>query len=317
MNYLGIDLGGTNIKGAIVSEAGEILRESSRKTRVELGPDAIADGIAELILELAGEEKLGGVGLGCPGTVDDETGEVVCAFNLGLIHYDMRGRIKDRTGYEIRLGNDANVAALAESLVGAAKGAQSAVVLTLGTGVGCGVVIDGRMLTGYTGAASELGHMVIAEGGAPCTCGRKGCFEAYASATALIRMTKEAMERHPESAMFSVEQELGGELSPRVTFLAKERGDAAAAEVISDYIRYLAAGVTNVVNIFFPEVIAFSGGVANQGEALLEPLREEVRRQEFGGRYVRKRVRLVNCTLGYQAGVIGAALLAAPVSGKA
>lgn len=311
MNYLGIDLGGTNIKGAVVNEAGEILREGSRKTHVELGPDAIADGISALILDLAGEEKLAGVGVGCPGTVDDESGEVVCAFNLNLIHYDLRGRIRERTGYEIRLGNDANVAALAETLVGAAKGAQSAVVLTLGTGVGCGVVIDGKMLTGYTGAASELGHMVIAEGGAPCTCGRKGCFEAYSSATALIRMTKEAMERHPDSAMFAVQQELGGELNPRVTFLARERGDAAAEQVIHDYIRYLAAGVTNVINIFFPEVIAFSGGVANQGEALLAPLREEVRRQEFGSKYVRKHVRLINCTLGYQAGVIGAALLAA------
>ena len=309
MNYLGIDLGGTNIKGGVVNEAGEILREASRPTMVENGPDAIADGIAALIRDLEQGETFGGVGLGCPGTVDDESGEVVCAFNLNLIHYDLRGAIKARTGYEIRLGNDANVAALAEATVGAGKGAHSTVVITLGTGVGCGVVLEGKMLTGYTGAASELGHMVIAEDGAKCTCGRRGCFEAYASATALIRMTRDAMAENPNSAMHAVAGE-NGAIDGRTAFMAAERGDGAAAEVVREYVKYLAAGVTNVVNIFFPEIVAFSGGVANQGEALLKPLREEVRRQEFGGAYVKRHAKLVQCTLGYQAGIIGAALLA-------
>ena len=309
MNYLGIDLGGTNIKGGVVNAAGEILRETSRPTNVDKGPDAIADGIAAVIKDLEQGETFAGVGLGCPGTVDDENGEVVCAFNLGLIHYDLRGAIKMRTGYEIRLGNDANVAALAEATVGAAKGAHSAVVITLGTGVGGGVVLEGKMLVGWTGAASELGHMVVEEGGAPCTCGRKGCFEAYSSATALIRMTKEAMAAHPESAMHAVAAELGG-VDGRTAFTAKQRGDAAAEEVVETYVRYLGCGVTNIVNIFFPEVIAFSGGVANQGEALLAPLREEVARCEFGHKYVKRHTRLVQCTLGYKSGVIGAALLA-------
>ncbi len=308
MNYLGIDLGGTNIKGGVVNEAGAILREASRPTMTERGPEAIADGIAALIRELEQGETFGGVGLGCPGTVDDESGEVVCAFNLGLIHYDLRAAIKARTGYSIRLGNDANVAALAEAAVGAGRGAHSTVVITLGTGVGGGVVLEGKMLTGWTGAASELGHMVVEEGGAPCTCGRRGCFEAYSSATALIRMTKEAMAQYPASAMHAVAQE-NGAIDGRTAFTAKERGDSAAAEVVRQYVKYLAAGVTNIVNIFFPEVVAFSGGIANQGEALLAPLREEVGRQEFGGRYVRRHARLVPCELGYQAGVIGAALL--------
>lgn len=309
MNYLGIDLGGTNIKGGVVSDAGEILREASRPTQVENGPEAIADGIAALIKDLEQGETFAGIGLGCPGTVDDESGEVVCAFNLNLIHYDLRGAIKARTGYEIRLGNDANVAALAEAVVGAGKGAHSTVVITLGTGVGCGVVLEGRMLTGYTGAASELGHMVIAEDGERCTCGRRGCFEAYSSATALIRMTHDAMARYPDSVMYAVARE-NGAVDGRTAFTAKERGDVAAAEVVREYIKFLAAGVTNVVNIFFPEIVAFSGGVANQGEALLAPLREEVRRQEFGGAYVKRHAKLVQCTLGYQSGIIGAALLA-------
>lgn len=309
MNYLGIDLGGTNIKGGVINEAGEILREASRPTRVEDGADAIADGIAALIRDLEQGETFGGVGLGCPGTVDDESGEVVCAFNLGLIHYDLRLAIKARTGYAIRLGNDANVAALAEAAVGAGKGAHSTVVITLGTGVGCGVVLEGKMLTGYTGAASELGHMVIEEGGEPCTCGRKGCFEAYASATALIRMTRDAMAANAGSAMHAVARE-NGAVDGRTAFTAAQRGDAAAEEVVHEYVKYLASGVTNVVNIFFPEIVAFSGGVANQGEALLAPLREEVRRQEFGGAYVKRHAKLVSCTLGYQSGIIGAALLA-------
>lgn len=308
MNYLGIDLGGTNIKGGVVNEAGEILREASHPTHVERGPEAIADGIAALIRELEQGETFGGVGIGCPGTVDDEAGEVVCAFNLGLIHYDLRGAIRERTGYSLRIGNDANVAALAEATVGAGRGAHSTIVITLGTGVGGGVVLEGKMLVGQTGAASEVGHMVIVEGGEPCTCGRRGCFEAYSSATALIRMTNEAMAQHPDSAMHAVAQENGG-VDGRTAFLASDRGDEAAAEVVRTYIKYLAVGVTNLVNIFFPEIVAFSGGVANQGESLFEPLREEVRRQEFGGRYVRRHTKLVRCELGYQAGIIGAALL--------
>lgn len=309
MNYLGIDLGGTNIKGGVVNEAGEIIREASRPTHVELGPDAVADGIAAVIRDLEQGETFAGVGLGCPGTVDDESGEVACAFNLGMIHYDLRGAIEARTGYSIRLGNDANVAALAEAAVGAGKGAHSTVVVTLGTGVGGGVVLEGKMLTGWTGAASELGHMVIREGGEACTCGRRGCFEAYASATALIRQTKAAMEAHPESAMHDVAAE-NGAVDGRTAFTAKERGDAAAAEVVDAYVKYLASGVTNIINIFFPEVVAFSGGIANQGEALLAPLREEVHRQEFGYKYVKRHARLVKCELGYQSGIIGAALLA-------
>ena len=177
MYYIGIDLGGTNIKGALVSETGEIAREVSRPTRVELGAEAVCDGIAAVITELSSgvdRTSLGGVGLGCPGTVDDETGRVLYANNLGWKNFDLRAAVKSRTDFDLRIGNDANVAALAEALVGCAKGAQSAVIVTLGTGVGGGVVLDGKMLTGYTGAASELGHMVIRAGGEECTCGRRG-----------------------------------------------------------------------------------------------------------------------------------------------
>lgn len=312
MYYIGIDLGGTNIKGALVSETGEIAREVSRPTRVGLGAEAVCDGIAAVITELSSgvdRTSLGGVGLGCPGTVDDETGRVLYANNLGWKNFDLRAEVKSRTGFDLRIGNDANVAALAEALVGCAKGAQSAVIVTLGTGVGGGVVLDGKMLTGYTGAASELGHMVIRAGGEECTCGRRGCFEAYASATALIRETKRAMAAHPESRMHAAAEE-NGAVDGRTAFIAAQRGDAAAQAVVDRYLDDLACGVANIVNIFFPEVIALSGGVANQGDTLLVPLRERVRALSYGSRYAVRHTRIELCTLGYRAGVIGAALLA-------
>lgn len=310
MQYIGIDLGGTNVKGALVSENGEILHEESRPTQVERGTDAVCDNIAAVITSLAqGADSLAGIGLGCPGTVDDQAGIVRLAANLGFVNFDLRTQIKLRCGYAVRLGNDANAAALAEALVGVGKGCASFLVVTLGTGVGGGVVLDGRLLTGYTGAASELGHMVIHEGGEVCTCGRRGCFEAYASATALIRETKRAMEAHPESLLCALAAE-NGVVDGRTAFAAAQRGDKTAQAVVDRYIADLACGTANLVNIFFPEVVAFSGGIANQGEALLTPLREQVRAMTFGSAYAVKHTRIESCTLGYRAGVIGAALLA-------
>ena len=184
-------------------------------------------------------------------------------------------------------------------------------IITLGTGVGGGVVLGGKMLTGYTGAAAEPGHMVILDTpDAPrCTCGRPGCLESLASATALIRMTKEAMAAHPESTLHGIAAQSGG-VNGRTAFDAAAQGDAAGKAVVEQYIHYLAVGVANMINIFFPEVIGLSGGVANQGENLLAPLRAAVGPMVFGNAYAQKHTRITTCTLGYRAGVIGAALLA-------
>ena len=306
--YIGIDLGGTNIKGALVNEQGEIIRQSACPTHAEQGVEAVTATIADMIRDLAKGEDITGVGLGCPGIVDDASGTVVYACNLGWINYDVRSALKKLTGFSVRLVNDANAAALAEVVAGAAKGAESAVVVTLGTGVGGGVVIGGRLLTGYTGAASELGHMTIVADGEPCACGRKGCFETYASATALIRMTREAMAKHSESVMHKIATEQG--VDGRTAFTAQQMGDAAGDEVVKEYIRYLSIGIANIVNIFFPEVVALSGGVANQGENLLAPLRREVSQQEYGAAYTAKHPRIACCTLGNTAGMIGAAMFA-------
>lgn len=292
MYYIGIDLGGTNIKGALVSETGEIAREVSRPTRVELGAEAVCDGIAAVITELSSgvdRTSLGGVGLGCPGTVDDETGCVLYANNLGWKNFDLRAAVKSRTCFDLRIGNDANVAALAEALVGCAKGAQSAVIVTLGTGVGGGVVLDGKMLTGYTGAASELGHMVIRAGGEECTCGRRGCFEVYASANALARM-----------ARCSTQKVVRGVLD----------GDAEMNSVFNRYIEELAIGVTSLFMVFKPNVLVLGGGLSAAGDVLLTRLQAAVGAEfEKNPDYCHMRIALAQH--GNEAGVLGAAALAA------
>ena len=298
MLYLGVDLGGTNIKAALVNSEGEILCEASVPTNLPRPAEAVCDDIATLCLQLAEGKDVAGVGIGCPGTVDG--GTVLYSNNLA-----------QKTGLPIVVGNDANVAALGEALAGCAKGAQSTVVVTLGTGVGAGVVLDGKLLTGYTGAASEAGHMVVLDTpDAPrCTCGRPGCLEALASATALIRMTKEARLAHPESAL-NVLAAKPEDVNGCTAFDAAAQGDAAAQQVVDTYIHYLAVGIANLINIFFPEVIGLSGGVANQGENLLKPLRAAVEPMVFGHDFAQKHTRITACTLGYRAGVIGAALLA-------
>ena len=310
--YLGIDLGGTNIKVAVVDSRCHVLSEADRPTLVERGPEAVSDDIIAAMdeaLATAGltRSDLGGVGVGCPGTIDDKAGIVVYANNLYWNNFPMRDYLRRSTGISIALGNDANVAALGEVYAGCARGAESAVIVTLGTGVGSGVVLNGVILTGFTGAASEMGHMVIVKDGAPCTCGRKGCFESYASATGLIRMTDEALAVYPDSLMAAmVRQE--GKTSGKTAFLAAKQGDAAGQAVVDEYIGYLAEGLANIVNTFFPEVIGLSGGISREGENLLVPLREEVYTRTYGGN-IEPRTRIMQCTLGYKAGLVGAAML--------
>lgn len=294
MYYLGVDLGGTNIKAALVDADGAIIKEASTPTKLPRPAEAVCDDIAALCNQLAQGQLVAGIGVGCPGTVDG--GLVRYSNNLGWHDFAMGDYLRAKTGLPVALANDANAAALGEALAGCAKGAESAVIITLGTGVGGGVVLGGKLLTGYTGAAAEPGHMVILDTpDAPrCTCGRPGCLESLASATALIRMTKEAMAAHPESTLHGL----------------AAQGDVAGKAVVEQYIHYLAVGVANMINIFFPEVIGLSGGVANQGENLLAPLRAAVGPMVFGNAYAQKHTRITTCTLGYRAGVIGAALLA-------
>ena len=309
MAVIGIDVGGGSIKGALLNEENQIIKQCTRVNQINRSSREMAADMADIIRELTEDGPAEAIGVGLPGTVDDESGVVVFTPNVGFRQYDLRAALKELTGYEVRLINDANAAAYAESRIGAAQGAESVVVITLGTGIGGGVVIGGKLLTGYTGAASELGHMVIVKDGEPCGCGRKGCFEAYASATALTRMAKQAMAEHPESMMNELAA-AAGKVGARTAFDAYDQGDPAAASVVEQYLDYLAEGLANLINIFFPEIIALSGGVANRGESLIKALEERVYPRTHGSAYALKRTKLAICSLGYESGMIGAALYA-------
>lgn len=310
MQTIGIDLGGTNIKAALVGDGGRILRQMSCPTALPRPAEAICEDILGLCQELIrqADGPVTGVGLGCPGTVDADAGMVLYANNLGWELFPIGRILRQRLGLPVALANDANAAAYGEAVAGCAQNAQSAVILTLGTGVGGGVILDGRLLTGYTGGAAEPGHIIIQQGGEACTCGCRGCLEAYASATALIRQTQRAMQQNPQSLMHAIAGQ--GPVTGRTAFDAAAAGDAAAQQVVDTYIQYLAVGVASLINLFFPEVVGLSGGVANQGEALLEPLRRAVEPMVYGHAFCQKHTRIVGCSLGYQAGLVGAAFLA-------
>ena len=319
MSYrIGVDLGGTNIAAGIVDENGRILQKRSMptlaRTRTE---DEIAAAMADLCHDLllsAGISTgdVAGIGVAAPGIVDPAAGQVIYICNLPFSRYDLAGALRRRTGIpSVHVENDANAAAWGERLFGAAKGTRHSLLVTLGTGVGVGVIIDGRIYDGFNHAAAEPGHMVIREGGVRCACGRRGCFEVYASATALIRMTRAKMtacRRKSRPTLLFAEAGKEGKVTGRTAFSAMRAGDAAAREVTDAYIRYLAVGVTNLVNIFQPEVLAIGGGVSGEGRVLLDPLVAQVRTEQYGGDCVPS-TRIVPAELGNDAGIIGAAFL--------
>lgn len=231
--YVGIDLGGTFIKAGVVDENYNILAKSSVPSEVDGNDEGLADRIAKAAT-MAMEElglsisDISSVGVGTPGAVDSKNGIVVYANNLGFRNTPLGQYLEDRLHTSVYLENDANVAAYGETLAGAAAGYQDVVVITLGTGVGGGIIIDGKIYTGFNGFAGELGHMVVEYGGRPCTCGRKGCIEAYASATGLIKMTKEAMEAHPDSALWKVAPTLD-DVNGKTAYDGMRMGDPDAA----------------------------------------------------------------------------------------
>ena len=308
--YIGIDLGGTFIKGGIVDDLGNLIVSDKTPTEAARGADAVIGNIAALCRSLlAGvnmtEGDVVGIGLGVPGTVDSERGEVAYSNNLGWECFEIVGALEKLMGLPVRIGNDANVAALGETKFGAGRAYRSTVMFTLGTGVGGGIVIDGKLFEGNRSAGAELGHSVIVAGGEPCTCGRRGCLEAYASATALIRDTKRAMEAHPDSRMW----EIGAldAVTGKTAFDYAET-DAAAAEVVRNYIEKLGVGLTNACNELRPEAILLGGGVCAQGDALIKPLRELVEREIYGGRHG-PAVDILVAELQNSAGILGAAAL--------
>jgi glucokinase-like ROK family protein len=308
--YIGIDLGGTFIKGGIVDDTGNILISDKVPTESEKGAGRVALNIANLGKSLL--EKLNltvsdmvGVGIGVPGMIDSGKGEVVYSNNLQWEHFLIGEEVEKLIGLPVKIANDANVAALGETKFGCGKDYNSTVMLTLGTGVGGGIVLDGKLVEGNRSAGAELGHSVIVAGGEQCTCGRKGCLEAYASATALIRDTKRAMLANKDSKMW----EIGSidNVSGKTAFDYMEC-DSAAKAVVENYIEKLGVGITNLANELRPEAVILGGGVCAQGDTLIKPLQAFVDKEIFAGAKG-PQVKLVTATLENSAGLLGAAAL--------
>ena len=315
MYRIGIDFGGTNIAVGIVNEHLEVLYKSSLPTKKgERSVDEMVTDMATLCLKMVDKVGIGlsqvdAIGIASPGVVNSKTGVVEYYCGMNMNHYPMAAILSEMLGgYQpIYMENDANAAALGEVLAGAARGAKNALMITLGTGVGGGIVIDGKIYDGFNFAAAELGHTVIEKDGYPCECGRKGCFEKYASATGLIRMTKEEMEKCPDSAMWKQSPTLD-EVNGLTSYEAAKAGDEAAKRVVAKYQDYLACGLANMVNIFQPEVLCIGGGVCGQGDNLLLPVNEQVMAEQYA-KTSAKKTRLVIAELGNNAGIVGAAAL--------
>ncbi len=318
MYRIGIDLGGTNIAAGLVDEQYRIVRKGSVPTNAATrSSEEIADSIAELCKKLCDEEGIAlsdipAIGIASPGVANHDEGRVEYCNNLPFRRFPICEMISKRTGVaNVHVENDANAAAFGEAVAGAARGTRFSVMITLGTGVGGGIIADGKVYSGFNYAGAELGHMVIERNGVPCPCGRRGCWEAYSSATALIRMTKEKIEECAKSGRTTLMAEMAerkGKVSGRTAFDAMRAGDEAAREVVDTYLSYLAVGIGNVVNVFQPEVISIGGGVANEKENLLRPLLPLIRKEQYGEGIV-PLPKVVIAELGNDAGIIGAAFL--------
>lgn len=309
--YIGIDLGGTNIAAGLLDDSGNIIAKGSVPTLRGRAYTEIVKDMANLCEELISEadlkeDDIKAIGIGSPGTIDSENGVVVYAANLQMEKVPIADELKKYINVPIALENDANAAAYGE-YIACGHEADSFVLVTLGTGVGSGIILNKKIYRGFNGAGAEIGHITVQTDGRPCTCGRNGCFEAYASVTALIAQTKEALAENPDSIMHEWVSRVG-HVSGRTSFECAKQGDSAAAEVRDNYIRYVAEGVTNIVNIFQPEIIVIGGGISKEGDTLLVPLREFVYKNDFNKFMKKTDIRIAK--LRNDAGIVGAAMAA-------
>lgn len=314
MYYIGVDLGGTSIKAGLVNEAYEIIQSISTPTKNERASSEVVSDIARLCNELIGlqgisETEIHSIGIGCPGLVQSKEGIVLSSSNLNFENVNVREILKEYFNIPVFIENDANCAALGEVLAGAAVGMSSALVITLGTGVGGGMIMNGKIYTGAYFGAGEIGHQVInIHETEKCGCGRKGCYEQYASASALVRMAKEAARKNADSLLIQYAD--GGDIEQinGVTiFKAAKAEDKVALEVLDQYYRYIAYGVANLINILEPETIVLGGGISAQGEYITKPITQYVKEQMYGGMSLKTSIKAAK--LGNGAGIIGAALL--------
>jgi glucokinase len=313
MNYLGIDLGGTNIVAAVVNEKFEIVSEAKNPTLCPRPWKEILDDVAKTALEAAKMANLEMsdfpfVGIGSPGVISVETGTVIAAVNLGFDNVPVSKYLSEKFEVPVILENDANAAAYGEFKAGKAKNTENFIAFTIGTGIGSGVVLDGKIYRGTNGIAGELGHSVIKLGGRQCSCGRKGCVDVYASATGLITTTKEAMEANKESLMWQLSEGDIKKVNGITAFKAARQNDKTALEVVNSYIEVLAAAITNIINTFQPDMITIAGGISKEGDFLLNPIKKLVEKDSLKN-LEKPLPKIEIAELQDKAGVIGAALL--------
>ena len=309
--YIGIDLGGTNIAAGVVSGKGEIVFKDSIPTLKERNYSDIVRDMARLCENIViksgySMSDIKAVGIGSPGTVDSSNGTVVYSNNIKMNNVPMAREIQKYINLPIHMENDANAAAYGEYIAYGAD-ADSFVFMTLGTGVGGGIILNGNIYRGFNGAGAEIGHSSIVIDGNQCTCGKKGCLETYASVTALIEQTKEMIDKYPSSLM-NEWVKANGHISGRTAFECAKSRDAAAIKVKEQYIRYVAEGVSNIVNVFQPELFVIGGGISKEGDELLNPIKKFVYQNDFN-KYMKK-TKIKIARLFNDAGIVGAAMAA-------
>ena len=312
MLYIGIDVGGTTMKAGVVDENGKILHKISCPSGIERGHEAMIHDMVGLCLRVTEEcghsmEEIHSIGIGIPGMQDPRTGRVPFCTNLKWHDVPLVELMQKELDKPVYINNDATVAGLAESVAGVSSTVKNSCFVTLGTGVGGGVVLDGKVFMGPHGIATEVGHMITVAGGEMCTCGNRGCWERYASATAILREGRKFCEAHPGCAL---EQKVGGDLSKiearTIIDLAKE-GDPDCAAIFDNYVYHLTVGLVNLINLYDPEIIALGGGVSHAGDFLLNKVRALLPEMIFFKSMPHARVELAR--LGNDAGIIGAAML--------
>lgn len=315
MYYLGIDLGGTNISAGLVDENYNIILKEECKTKIPRSESEICDDMVSLIYKILDKTEVSlsdvpFIGIGSPGSVNKKTGIVEFASNLFFHNWKLKNMIRERIKKDIFIENDANAAAYGEFIAGSAKGVKSAIIITIGTGIGSGIILDGKIYGGINYTAAEVGHMVISPDGRSCNCGRKGCFERYASATGLILTTKEALINtyKNDTIIWDIIEHDINNVDAKTSFTAMKKGDKLGKQIVDKYCKHLSLGLVNIINIFQPEVICIGGGICREGDLLLNPIREYIKKERYS-KYATKQTKIYKATLGNDAGIIGAAFL--------
>ncbi len=314
MYYLGIDIGGMSIKVGVVDKYGKILASSFIKTE-KISPEKQIEKVGAQITALLLEggfdySSIKAVGVGCPGAINGKKGIVGYSSNLKWTNFNLKGELEKVTGLPVRIANDADAATLGEVIFGSAKDYSTVIMLTLGTGVGGGIVIDKKLYEGPNGMSAELGHIVMRRGGYPCGCGRRGCFEQYASATALIRLTKKEMLKNTSSSMWKLVDGDIEKVNGQTAFLGEKQGDKSAKRVVNQYIANLSEGLLDYCNIFRPDAIVIGGGISNEGKNLTDKVVKYLEKFDYGYKNTPKSAVLI-ATLKNDAGIVGAASLVA------